>query len=226
MKRLPIYLVIFALAGIAYAGEDRGPRRFRGADEFLIAHGPVVLRTIDDHTAVIVFDDTDDSATRHVFRFWSEDRLAPINSALRAASVEYRGTELVIMSADEPLLFVFTVDASMPPLKFPAAFTTSRIVGYGLNHRMKSVPAGPADRAKTNDEIDCMDSGCVYSPDFVSEEGGSSGGCNSGGIGSSSCSITSGGGGSCSVSCSSGYYSCCKRQNWPSNPQECKCIRY
>ena len=136
------------------------------------------------------------------------------SSFIKHAHLEIESRRLVITAPELQRAFVFELgDADAPAPVFPASFDVTRFGGaYELSRRSEPRPDRPVIACCPEDEnVDPSDG-----------ELGAAMTCDSGGRGSTSCSIeayTIGSGGSCSTSCLPGYYACC------SLTKGCKCIR-
>lgn len=85
--------------------------------------------------------------------------------------------------------------------EFELSSEIGRVAGYGLSQNRGRFPLADA----ASGEMRSIFGSVLHkSPD----SGGTSGGCKSGGPGSSQCSITCSDGTSCGVTCNSGYYAC------------------
>lgn len=187
------------------------------ASDPVTVHGTTVITRSGSHEIVIAVDAAGDDSVDHLFRFWTEGEAPAIELSSRAATVEYRGDELVVTAADRRTYLSFTVGDGRP-LRGPRGFSCTQMRGFGLNHE-----TGPAvERKKLRDDGSGGPTVELYDPDYGDGGGGGSNAitCDSGGVGSSSCSITNVAG-SCSTTCTVGYYACCRYG--PENT--CKCFR-
>jgi hypothetical protein len=228
MRKSSIALVLVFLSTALYAAKQSPDGPLPAADDYTVLTGKVAIGTIDAHTIGVVVDDG--SSYRHVFRLWTETSLKMFRATSQSASIEFRGDELVVMAADQAWFYALvTATAGSRAPRQPAGFTGARYVGYGLNHEIRPVAANAGSgsgRHAITALDDCSDFGlCLDNLDygFGTGGGGTGGGsCNSGGIGSTSCS-TSNSYGSCSVACSSGY-ACCTSATSIGNAS-CRCIQ-
>ncbi|HYI12005.1 MAG TPA: hypothetical protein VEK57_23320 [Thermoanaerobaculia bacterium] len=196
------------------------PQRAASPAEYAILHGSAVVTKTSAHEIAIVVNAYREEAQAdrladHVFRFWTEAEVPEIALTSRAASIEFRGDELIVVAADRQWFIALTVGDNRQPPAAPGGFTASRLVGYGLNHE-----TGPAVNRMPFVEDPEVTTGRVQQVDH-GDGTGAVGSCDAGGRGSTSCSLTSVTS-SCSVSCTSGFYACCKYA--PENT--CKCIKY
>jgi len=175
------------------------------ASDYAMLAGKVAIKTYGAHTIGIAVHD-ERGGWLHLFRLWSESSLAPLSVTLDEASIEFRGSEVVIMSETPRAFYVFgTTAAQSGAPRAPAGYDGAQYFGYGLNHEVR------AARSRNSDE-----------DPFEHEPGNGGGGtpsCSAGGVGSTSCTVTSGGN-SCTASCASGYYACCNF-----GPLSCRCYR-
>ncbi len=181
-----------------------------------------MITTQSDETVLVSVDTDNDGFADELFRFFALP--APSVSFYSGnASIEFRGDELIVISGETGELYAFSVGPPrLPQRVFGTGPSVSIFPGYGLNHEMgphvnKIYMPWPQKGRRVPVSL--------LVPDDA-PGGGGSGGCQSGGIGASSCSITAGGG-SCSVSCVSGYYACCSQVADPicCSPY-CRCIKY
>jgi|GEM_PF-758472 len=196
----------------------------------LTLRGAVVIRTLEKETMIIVR--SQDSAAGgdvadHLFHFWSENALQPINESYASIDVDYRGDSLTLTIPDKHRITTFFVDGTgARPALAPTGFTAAGYAGYGLNHEMGARPA--QHHLKVNGSL-VAETTCNDCPEYQGFEdpwgaaGGGSGGCTVGGTGATSCSVSSGGG-SCSVSCSAPMHACCNYGGIATFPS-CSCVR-
>jgi hypothetical protein len=227
MRKSLMALVLVFLSTALYAAKQSPDGPLPAADDYTVLTGKVAIGTVDAHTIGVVVDDG--SPYRHVFRLWTETSLKTFRATSQSASIEFRGDELVVMAADQAWFYalVTTAPGARTPRQ-PVGFTGARYVGYGLNHEIRPVAAKAVNVSGRHSIValdDCADFGsCLDNLDYGIGGAGSGGGgsCNSGGIGSTSCS-TSNSYGSCSVTCSSGY-ACCTSATSIGNAS-CRCIQ-
>ena len=187
--------------------------------DFLIDHGAARITTTDEHTVRIAFKGNE-GRVRHVFNVGIESVIARMDARLSAVTVEYRGSEIVLMDANEQTFYRFAVAGHDAEVRAPRGFSNVSYTAVGLNHTIYAVsPQNGSPRGgETSLVDDCWD--CESGPDMPDygwDAGGSSS-CSQGGQGATSCSVEALGF-SCSVSCSAGYYACC------SVNKGCKCVR-
>ena len=201
----------------------------RSPADYAILQGRVAIITRSAQTVVIGVDTDGDSLVDDLFWFLSTTAPA-LHVYADKAAVEYRGDELVIISADTGEMYAFSVGAPHVAQRgVPANGASASYAGYGLNHRMGadvnriSFPARRSGRVKTLDDCDFY---CIEYQDYGSG-GSGSGSCDNGGLGSTSCSVTVNAN-SCSVTCTTGYYACCNRSSGCCGlgPPSCSCIHY
>lgn len=222
MKKVCAAFLLLTSVALGQDRPDRGTRREHTADEQFAAAGRVALRSINEHFIGVVFDGRGENV-HHLFRIWSNDALPSLLLSARDASIEYRGNELVVITADRQMYIFSLGDAATAPQTIPAGLTLVTVRAYGLNHEIRPIKAAN-HRAKV--EASCDTDSCVENLDFYYQEDAAPASCDSGGIGSSSCSVSDNNI-SCSVSCMSGYYACCKHTSWiPPQDQSCKCHKY
>lgn len=213
LRRTACVLIALVLSACALAAPPRSAR----ADAFLRGSG--VIRTSQAGEVVISIHSFEKSENvsgevDHEFRFWSEAPLPEFNVAFRAAGVEYRGSQVLILLPDRQAYYGFVVDGAQHATPAaPAGFTGATFVGYGLNH------------ATTRTESRIVESGDSVTIENVYHREFGDGSCDSGGIGATSCSATNDTtGSSCSATCSSGYYACCKKGGIMTK-ESCKCVK-
>lgn len=193
------------------------------AGDYLVLRGSATIGNVGEHEiAVVVNPDPRRSPTaRHIFRLWSTDSVRPFRILCASASVEYRGTELVVMDGDQQLFFSFEVSGAPRAPQMPAGFAGARYEGFGLNHQILPARTTPGALG-----ADC-DFDCYTGPDMQDYSTGASAGaasCDAGGAGSTSCSVSGNGGSSCSVTCAGTTYACCNYA-YIGHLATCKCIR-
>lgn len=213
MKRLLVLIAFIALPLSAAPS-------FPSAADFVILHGKVSIGTVGDRMIGVIVDAPGDKY-RHLFRLWTEGPVQAFHADAGAASIEYRGTELVVMGADQQIFYVLTTKTREDMLRIPEGFTGATYRGYGLNHEIRNAATRTTGRpgGVTNTLEEC-DFDCTLDKDY--DAGGSGGGlaCDAGGYGSSSCSISNQYG-ACSTNCTIGY-SCCSAATANSNAY-CRC---
>jgi hypothetical protein len=173
-------------------------------------HGRTLIQSYDEHRILIAIDTRGSGRADHYFRFWSEESLPVVDVRFDAASLQYFGNELIVVTDDERTVYRFTVGGNQQhQFRLAENATATGYTGYGLNHEMPS--SAPRNAAKTSDgsarpdpSLSC-DFGECEQPTWEWYGGGN---CTSGGAGATSCSITISGT-SCSTSCEPGYYACC-----------------
>ncbi len=223
MRKSLMALVLVFLSTALYAAKQSPDGPLPAADDYTVLAGKVTIGTIDAHSIGVLVDDG--GGYRHIFRLWMEASVKTFRATSQSASVEFRGDELVVMAADQEWFYSLVTSSAGRAPRQPIGFTGANYVGYGLNHEIRPVVAkraGSGRHVVALDSCDDLDT-CIFNADFGSAGGGTGGGsCNSGGIGSTSCS-TSNSYGSCSVSCSSGY-ACCTSATSIGNAS-CRCIQ-
>jgi hypothetical protein len=217
MRRALLFLLASLLAASAHAATSVARTPTEAADYTVLA-GKTVIKTYGERMVGIAVYDPRDSRI-HLFRLWTNEApAAALNIVLENASVEYRGAELVVMSGEPRSFYVFgTAETRFTAPRAPAGYSGLHTIGYGLNHEIRA--AAPARTGRVRATEECSDPFlCPFDQD---PGGGGSGGgsCQSGGPGSTSCTVNSSSG-SCSVSCSAGYYACCNF-----DPPRCNCNR-
>ncbi|HEV7919368.1 MAG TPA: hypothetical protein VGR02_01110 [Thermoanaerobaculia bacterium] len=171
-------------------------------------HGRTIIKSYDEHRILIALDSRGANKADHLFRFWSDQPLPLIDLKFDAASLQFYGTELILVTDDDAIVYRFTVGGSQPhQFRLSENAVATGYTGYGLNHQMPS----PAPRAAAkgggvdpDPSLSC-DFGDCEQPSW---EWYGNGNCTSGGVGSTSCSLSVAGA-SCSTSCEAGYYACC-----------------
>jgi hypothetical protein len=184
-------------------------------------HGATVLVQSKTHATIFVVRNGDGSGPiQHLFQVWSNPGLE-LNATYRDADVEYTNTALVVIVPGDKAVATYNVAGHKSPvLPTPEGFATTTFEVFGINHQLGAgVEALKPPTSHAHGRIralECTD--CDWLP-FEDPWGAAGGGttCNSGGVGSTSCSI-SGSGGSCSVTCAAGY-ACCNS----GNPPSCTC---
>lgn len=209
-------LMLWAATGLWAAtpiasGSASTPAVRRAAADYDVLRGTVVVKVFGDHAVVIgiISERGKEEGNIDLFRLETESALQPLNVVLESASVEYRGGELVVMDATSRTFYTFSVSgAEFTAPRAPEGFNSVRFVGYGLDHSIRPMSeVHPSKgRAIKAQEDPCEMTVCFFDQDPYGGGGGGGGGssCNSGGHGSTSCSVNG-----CSVSCSTGYYACC-----------------
>jgi hypothetical protein len=190
--------------------------------DYVVLRGSATIGNVGEHEiAVVVNADARRSPTaRHIFRLWSTDAVRPFRTTCSSASVEYRGTELVVLDADQQLFFSLEVTGAARAPQMPAGFTGARYEGYGLNHQIL-----PARTSAGPSLLDC-DFDCYTGPDmqdYGTDAAGATS-CDAGGPGSTSCSVSGNGGSSCSVTCTGATYACCNYA-YLGHLASCKCVK-
>lgn len=206
---------------------DRDPgQRPAGRDPVEFYLGDVLVRT--DGARVLVMVDTitargvaPDGLVDQWFVLETAGPSTPIFAHLSDALLVHSPGALRVTTTEQQFDFMLSDgDASLPAPRGLEAITT-RTVGIGLSHNKGATAirlAGQLDRAG---RVATTCEGCeVLNPDDGGL-GAGGGNCDSGGPGSTSCSVSAGTSGySCSVSCSAGYYACCLAQG---GRVSCKC---
>lgn len=202
-------------------------RRVSAADAVTL-RGAAAITRVDPHQLLIAVDVADDDTpgdgvVDHLFRFWTDGELPPMNVISSSASVEYRGNVLFVVASDKNYALQLSV-AGTPVAVAGGATDATGYVGYGLNHEI-GTPAVRSHRVRYSRGGLAVDT--IFEPTPVEE--GSSGGsvtCDAGGRYATSCSVSDDSG-SCSISCASGSYACCRKSKfYPSQSQSCTCIKY
>jgi hypothetical protein len=220
MRKTVLSLVFVLLSTALYAAKPVTDGPLPPADDYTVLAGKVTIGTIDAHTIGVIVDDG--GPYHHIFRFWTNASVKTFRATSQSASIEFRGDELVVMSADQEWFYALvTTTGDFHAPRQPIGFTAARFVGYGLNHEIRPVAAKPTNGRHVIALDDCSDFGlCLDNLDYSIGGGGGSGTCDSGGPNTSQCS-TSNTHGSCSVTCSYGY-SCCTNATSTSNAS-CTC---
>jgi hypothetical protein len=194
----------------------------------LTLRGAVVIRTLEKETMIIVRSQDSvagSDVADHLFHFWSESPLQPINESYASADVDFRGDSLTLITPDKHRITTFFVDGTgARPASAPPGFTAAGFAGYGLNHEMGLRPAQHHIRVAGGLAVETT---CNECPEFQGFEdpwgaAGGSGGCTVGGTGATSCSVSSGAG-SCSISCSAPLHACCNYGGIATFPS-CTCV--
>ena len=223
--RIAIFGFIIACTPVLFAAAIPQPA------DYDVYHATVTFKTLGAHKIGIVL--TDERALAggyvHLFRFWSDQTIAPLNVTAASASVEYRGRELVIILPEQQLFYEFVLsDAAFSSPPPPSGFAALRYAGFGLNHEVRPVggkkSGNGAGRSVSISDSSCTDFDCYFQQD-PGNGSGTSGTqtCDSGGPGAVSCSTTNGSEG-CSIACAAGYYACCQN-GWAFQPAHCFCVR-
>jgi hypothetical protein len=220
MKRTLPLLLFLVIAASANAASSV-PRTAPEAADYTVMAGKVSIKTYGEHMIGIAASDRGDGEWMHLFRLWSDESFAPLSVQLDEASIEFRGSEVVVMSGDPRAFYVFgTPESRFTAPRAPAGFSGVHYLGYGLNHEIRAVAAPvKAGRIKTAECDDPLLCPFEDDPGFGGGGGGGGTSCTAGGVGSTSCTVSSGGN-SCTASCSAGYYACCNF-----GPLSCRCIR-
>jgi hypothetical protein len=195
--------------------------------DYSIMTGTARIANFGEDQIAIVIAPASDRSMRHFFKLQLDHPILPVDIRVRAASIEFRGDELIVMSADDQIFYRFGLsNGSNPALRVPADFKSVSYVGYGLSHDLANVATSRSARGPTSFAAcgEDPDSSCVEYPDWWYALNGGGGGtsCSQGGPGASSCSLSgtvNGTGMNCSVTCWPGYYACCSLTNG------CKCVR-
>lgn len=200
-----VALLFLSSLSIAVAAAER-PKSMT-ADVLIRADGRSIVIAAERRERQNIVDD--------VFRFRADREFAPLEIAINRAHVEIDTHRLLISAPELQRAFVFELtDAARPEPWFPPLFEVTRFRGgYELSRRTVQREEGAVAACCPEDEN--LDPG--------DGDWGATMTCDSGGKGSTSCSVeayTLGSGGSCSTSCANGYYACC------SLTKGCKCIKY
>jgi hypothetical protein len=134
-----LLLLLIAAAPTLYAARPT-PGTPRDATDYTVLSGRVTIGTVGGNMIGIVVsgDQPENAASLHLFRFWTNDALEPFRTTLEQASVEYRGNEVVIMTADPASFYVFGLtELRFQAPRAPAGFTSVHYVGYGINHEIR-----------------------------------------------------------------------------------------
>jgi hypothetical protein len=172
-------------------------------------HGRTVIKSVDEHRILIALDSRGSGRADHRFRFWSEEALPAVDLDFEA-SLQFYGSELIVIADDEKTIYRFMVGGSQPhQYRMAENAVATGYTGYGLNHEMPApAPRNNAAKAgggESDPSLSC-DFGECEQPSW---EWYGNGSCTSGGVGATSCSISVAGT-SCSASCESGFYACCR----------------
>lgn len=227
MKAVSIAFCLYVMSSALHAA-------FPSPADYDVYRGSISFRNFGDHMIGILLVDEHGQAGGyvHLFRLWTETPVNPIRVDAPSASVEFRGRELVILVPEKQLFYTFVLsDAQFGAPTAPAGFTSTRYVGYGLNHEIrpvvsKSRPAGGRGVTATFDGI-CDSPGVDCYIENPDPNGGGSGGgstCDAGGSGANSCSVSNPTYGGCSIGCGTGYYACCVQASM-FYAAHCYCVR-
>ena len=200
----------------------------RSAADYALLQGRVIIVSRSPHAVAIGVDTNNDGFADDLFWFYSTS--APsLRTYSEKTSIEFRGDELVIISADTTDFHNFSVGpAHVAQRGLSGTSAGAAYAGYGLTHIVGpqvnkiSMPWPKSGRVHATDE--CSE-GCIYNMEEPGVSGGGGGACDSGGGGATSCSITRSGDG-CSVACATGYYACCMRYTGILGPPSCTCVHY
>jgi len=201
----------------------------RSPADYAIIQGRTLIVTRTRNAVAIAVDTDYDGSLDDLFWFYSKTPPS-LRVYSEQASIEFRGDELVVVSADTGETHVFSVGrprVAVHHIHDLPEISSAAYAGYGISHKMgpsvnaiRLFSSNGHGRLKT--EESCTDGGdpCLLNPD---DGGGGGTSCDSGGLGSSSCSVTRDGN-SCSVSCVAGYYACCNRRTRILGPPSCTCV--
>jgi len=219
MRKTVLALLVVLLSTAAYAAKPATDGPLPPADDYTVLKGKVTIGTLNEHMIGVLVDDG--GPYRHLFRFWTNAAVKTFRASSQSASVEFRSDELVVMAADDEWLYSLATAPDFRAPRPPIGFTSARYAGYGLNHEIRPAAIQRAGNGRHIIALDCEDfDSCVFNLD--TDLGGGGGGfCDSGGVGSTSCS-TSNSRGSCTVTCSNGTYACCTNATSTSNAN-CRC---
>ncbi|HKO56418.1 MAG TPA: hypothetical protein VJ276_11105 [Thermoanaerobaculia bacterium] len=186
-------------------------------------HGRTIIKSYDEHRILISVDSRGSGRADHRFRFWSEEALPAVDLDFEA-SLQFYGSELIVIADDEQTVYRFMVGGSQPHQYRMAENTVATgYTGYGLNHEMPApAPRNNAAKAGAGGADPDPSLSCDYGEcEQPSWEWWGNGSCTSGGVGATSCSLSVAGT-SCSASCESGFYACCKSDF---GGISCTCVR-
>jgi hypothetical protein len=187
--------------------------------DYALMHGSARIVTVSGTMLAVVVTPAQNATLRHVFRIGFDAPVSTLRVAIRSASVEFRGGELVVMAADEQLFYRFIVKGQESPLsRAPRGFTAAEYAGIGISHTILHVDDPPSTPPSSDVSTADFCSDCELT--YVGPDDWALGAvsCSQGGAGATSCSVEALGF-SCSVSCASGYYACCNVRTG------CKCVR-
>lgn len=210
---------VLLLTPAALAAPDSMP-----ADVFIRARGNVVTIAVDRHNR-----QSSDGFVDIVYRYRSEMAFEPLEIVIKHAQLESEPRRLLISAPNLQRAFLFDLaDATAPEEWFHPSIAVTRFRG-GFELSRRTVPADSRyslealqnGRGSGGPVTQCCPG--TENPEPGDGELGAGMTCDSGGRGSTSCSVEAyilGSGGSCSTSCTNGYYACC------SLTKGCKCIKY
>jgi hypothetical protein len=203
-----LLIVCAGLCGTSFAAAP-------AASDYTIMQGRARVQTFGEQMLSVVVTPTSDASIRHVFRL-GLGRVAPrVDLTLPSVSFEYRGTELVLMDAEDQVFYRFVVAGHDGELRTPRGFTSVAYGGIGLSHSIYRVTTSTSSLVGDGE---CYDCGPDNPDTYWDSIGGTKPSCSQGGVGSTACSVEVLGF-TCSVSCASGYYACCNVRTG------CKCYR-
>jgi len=185
---------------------------FAIAENAQVFKGRIEISTLNNGDLQIVVDELptkgqSDGLADHVFILQRQDPIDSLTLSLAEARVIFAERRLTISTADQDLLF--TIDDSDSDSSAPVKGFKERsvFVGVGLSHHFGGFKETVDELVERGFRSESSGDSMLIVPD-----GGSSFGCQAGGVGANSCSIQgcSGAPSSCSVSCNSPHFACCK----------------
>lgn len=218
--------------GVAPPADGPSPEAVRAAQSMRLGvpihareslQGDAMLFTVSGTGLALALDGGTSAASHdgyvdQVFVLQQEAPAAESPRLLANADIHYAGNLLLVRApGHRPLLFL--VQGRGDPLPDAGALGANdaqRYSGFGLARRTGTWEMRLTDVATTSMR-DLLPT-CAASPDGTVSAAGT---CDSGGVGSTSCStscVSSGDG--CATSCGSGYYSCCNKAVCT-----CTCVR-
>lgn len=216
--------VMLALIVISFAAS-----LLAGGDEPEILVGTVVIRPGSGPEpfvliAVDVFYDgvKGDGIIDHVYKFYTDASMPDVECSFTMAFVQHEKGRLVVTAPTEKVKISFLLGSSSQPRSRGNGGTESVFAGgRGLSHYWGETVRGASIRnnGPTTFMIGCGGSGDGAECFNDWDNSGGGGGCQAGGVGSTSCSLTVNGQ-QCSVDCHAGY-ACCKYVN---GSISCKCV--
>jgi len=189
-------------------------------------HGDVVVRSSGAQQMAIVLDsygrgDGHDGLADHAWIVAAETPFAqPVSLFLRGAVVTSEPGRITVYSAAEHTAVVFLVNGTQDDDSWmPSGTTLHRYAGYGVSLYSGELQLPPIT---TNGVRQAPSPYTLQDPDPWGDPGATGSGCQSGGLGSTSCSQRCSASSGCQASCEAGYYACCYCTG---STSYCKCLR-
>ena len=226
-KVLLFSILVSLVAGLATADTDAAK----------VFHGAIYAESYNQVMVIAIDSDAGgsrDGVADSVFVVATpESFVTPVSYRWTNATLVFKASGVMVTAPEEREALIVTFKRDVPRANFaaPAEFHTTRVANaIGLAHHstlsdiyyMDNMPSG-SSRGHRGVASDTIGDGWGKQPFQNDWSSSPSGGCTSGGGGSTSCSVSGCAATSykndCSVSCITGYYACCSCGS-------CICLRY